>query len=315
MKQLTRKEEEELATLMKEALKKPPTIGLVGVSGVGKSSTINTLFKTQLPVSHTVACTKEFWELKLDVKMTQGPAEGEGVKLIVHDAPGLGEDLAKDDEYLGMYRDKLPDCDVILWVLAARNRAVALDQHYLVQLDGFHDRIVFGLNQVDLVEPMNWKAGLPIPSKEQETHIAKIVEDRGLRLSSVMKRKVEVIPYSTVRGYNLEALFTAMLQACARQRSWILSGLKNFSYKDAIPVELLQGQKRVSLGSPERPPDGRDKADSPEKTEHSGGFLPSLLNMFFGHQPAKELPTKEELNELESKVLEGRRRLRSGSRD
>jgi predicted GTPase len=310
MKRLTRREEEELAELMREALKKPPTIGLVGVSGVGKSSTINTMFKTKLPVSHTVACTKEFWELKLDVKMTQGPAEGQGVNLIVHDAPGLGEDLAKDDEYLAMYRDKLPDCDIILWVLAARNRAVALDQHYLMQLEDFHDRIVFGLNQVDLVEPMNWKMGLPIPSKEQEKHIAEIVEDRGRRLSAVMKRKVEVIPYSTVRGYNLESLFTAMLQTCNGHRSWILSGLKNFSYKDAIPVELLRGRNRVSLGLSEEV----GEVEPPDDTEHGGGFFSSLVNKFSGHQSTKKPPTEEELKELESKVLEGRRRLLSKPR-
>lgn len=157
----------------------------MGVSGVGKSSTINAMFKTSLPVSHTVACTKEFWALKLDLKMTQGPAQGRGINLVVHDAPGLGEDLANDAQYLSMYREKLPDCDIILWILTARNRAVALDQHYLTQLEEFQDRIVFGLNQVDLVEPMNWPPGLPIPSVEQEKHIAEILKDRGRRLSSV----------------------------------------------------------------------------------------------------------------------------------
>jgi hypothetical protein len=67
-------------------------------------------------VSHTVACTKEFWALKLDMRMNQGPAEGQSVNLVVHDAPGLGEDLAKDEEYLSMYREKLPSCDIILWI-------------------------------------------------------------------------------------------------------------------------------------------------------------------------------------------------------
>ena len=276
MKKMTRKEEKELARLIGAALEKPPTIGLVGVSGVGKSSTINAMFKTDLPVSHTVACTKEFWALEADLILNQGPAQGHAVKLLIHDAPGLGEDLAKDDEYLAMYREKLPRCDVILWVLAARNRAVALDQQYLTQLAGFHDRIVFGLNQVDLVEPMNWKSGLPIPSVEQEKHIEEIVADRSRRLSPVIGREVEVIPYSTVRGYNLEALFTAMLAACADHRSWILSGLKNFSYKDTVPKELWRGQEKVSLSSPppaepamgERSPEGGERAASGSSALH-----------------------------------------------
>lgn len=59
MKPLTQEEEAELARLIgAEVQAKPPTIRLVGVSGVGKSSTVNATFKTRLPVSHTVACTK-----------------------------------------------------------------------------------------------------------------------------------------------------------------------------------------------------------------------------------------------------------------
>jgi predicted GTPase len=43
-----------------EVTKRPPTIGVVGTSGTGKSSTINTMFKTSLEISHTRPCTKEF---------------------------------------------------------------------------------------------------------------------------------------------------------------------------------------------------------------------------------------------------------------
>jgi hypothetical protein len=58
MSRFSQREEEELARLVQELRQHPPTIGLVGVSGVGKSSTINRMFKTNLPISHTVACTK-----------------------------------------------------------------------------------------------------------------------------------------------------------------------------------------------------------------------------------------------------------------
>lgn len=312
MSKLTRSEEEKLAQLLGEALKRPPTIGLVGVSGVGKSSTINAMFKTSLPVSHTVACTKEFWALKLDLKMTQGPARGRSVNLIVHDAPGLGEDMVKDDEYLAMYRKKLPECDIILWVLAARNRAVALDQHYLMQLESLHDRIVFGLNQVDLVEPMNWRPGLPIPSREQEKHIVEIVKDRGRRLSVTMRREVEVIPYSTARGFNLEALFTAMLRGCTEHRSWIVSGLKNFSYRDAVPVDLLRGRDKIDLDAPEA--SASDEVASDNESEGPGGFFSALLSRLFGRSSDERQPTSEELDELESKVLEEKRRRLSKNR-
>ena len=48
------------SALRAELAQRPPTIGVVGVSGVGKSFTLNTLFNTGLETSDTVACTKEF---------------------------------------------------------------------------------------------------------------------------------------------------------------------------------------------------------------------------------------------------------------
>jgi predicted GTPase len=237
--------EEDKNQLIKLIQKKPLKIGLVGLSGVGKSSTINTMFKINLPISHTIACTKEFKEVPIKLKIKQGPALGKKVDLIICDAPGLGEDKEKDAEYIKMYKENLPDCDIILWVMAARNRAVTLDQSYLEQLlkdsSDLSERIVFAINQVDLVEPMNWNPKLPIPSKEQMTHIDEIVNDRTQRFSHILGRTdVKIIPYSSKRKYNLEVLFTELLESCAGNRSWIFGGLKNFSFEDAIPNELIE---------------------------------------------------------------------------
>ena len=236
---MTREDKEQLANAIARELQRPPTIGVVGVSGTSKSSTINTLFKTALPVSHTVACTKQFEANELTLRMHHGKAEGQATKLVVFDAPGLGEDVGKDPEYLDMYRKHLPQCDMILWVMSARNRAVALDQTYLSHFQDLHGRIVFGLSQVDLVEPMNWQPGLPIPSREQEANIKAIAVDRGKRMADVLGREVRVVPYSNYKGYNLEELFAALLQTCQGDRAWIFAGLKNFSYKDF----LLAGMK------------------------------------------------------------------------
>ncbi len=227
------------AAISKEVNENPPTIGLVGVSGVGKSFTINTLFKTQLPTSDTVACTKEFESIDLSLKFISGEMKSHPVQLRVIDAPGLGEDFNLDPNYLQMYEEHLPKCDAILWILAARNRAMALDQFYLKKLKKFHSRIVFALNQVDLVEPMDWNNGINLPSKKQLENIDKIVADRELKLSDVLGSKVIVEPFSAKHGYRLEELFTAIIKATQSKRKWIIDNLKNFNFRDFIPKEFL----------------------------------------------------------------------------
>ena len=251
---LTREEKSAIRNAIRnELLENPPTIGLVGVSGVGKSSTINTLFRTHLIISHTVAGTKEFE--KVDLSLTVKPESGtpEKTNLRVYDAPGLGEDLRKDEEYIKMYKKVLPTCDVILWIMAAPNRAIALDERYLLEFKPLFDKIVFGLCQVDLVAPMNWHEDLPIPSSEQETNITEIVADRTEKFSTILGREVKMIPYSNVRGYNLDELFLGILEAAPPDRAWIFQGLKGFNSLDFIPDNFELNPENLQDSSAPKP--------------------------------------------------------------
>jgi uncharacterized protein len=225
----TKEDEERLIrAIIDELLNHPPTIGLVGVSGTGKSSTINSMFKTNLPISHVVACTKEFRETNLRVKVSDTEARGKEALLRVVDAPGLGEDISRDPDYLKMYRKNLSRCDVILWVLTARNRAVALDQTYLKQLSDYQEKIVFGINQVDLVEPLDWNSRINLPSAEQERNIEIIRKDRKVKFEAVLDRKIQIVPYSAKYQYNLQELFTTIIEACPKHRAWVFSAIKGF---------------------------------------------------------------------------------------
>jgi small GTP-binding protein len=244
-KELTSEELEQVkAAIVKELTEKPPTIGLVGVSGVGKSSIINTLFKTNLATSNTVACTKEFDTVAL--KIERGIAEGQTAKLQIIDAPGLGEDIDKDPQYLQMYKDNLRQCDVILWVQTAKNRAIAIDQAYLMELKEFHSKMVFGLNQVDLLEPMNWDTKINLPSVEQVKSIDEIIEDRKNKMSKIVGKEVAFIPFSSKTRYNLQELFTTLLHHCPKERIFIFDGLKNFKHDDFLPEEVRKELEKTN---------------------------------------------------------------------
>ncbi|MCX4094628.1 GTPase family protein [Nocardia sp. alder85J] len=215
----------------------------MGVSGAGKTSTINALFKTDLPVGDTAARTKEFEAVDLSVRFD--PPRGDDrvtaispsafapqVRLRVMDAPGLGDNADSDEKHLCSYRRHLPGCDAILWVLAARNRALTPDRHYLTELTDFSERMVFGVNQIDVVEPADWRRAPNRPSPRQESNIRKILDDRTVRLSAIVGPDPTVIGYSSRHGYHLEQLFHALLTVCPSNRQWMFAGLKNFSHRD-----------------------------------------------------------------------------------
>ncbi|MDT9041652.1 GTPase, partial [Escherichia coli] len=86
-----------------------PVIGIMGKSGAGKSSLCNALFQGEVtPVSDVHAGTREVRRFRLS---------GHGHSMIITDLPGVGESRDRDAEYEALYRDILPELDLVLWLI------------------------------------------------------------------------------------------------------------------------------------------------------------------------------------------------------
>lgn len=243
------KDELSIEQAIRKAFKEtPPTLGIIGISGTGKSSTLNSMFNTNLAVSHVIPCTKEFINTNLKINCSSEYSTIENAALRVVDAPGLGADIAEDPKYLEMYHKHLTNCDAILWILSARNRAIALDQIYLKELKQYHEKIVFGINQVDIIEPINWNTKTNLPSQEQYKNIQIIVEDRKKKIESIIKKEISIVFYSAKKRYRLADVYEILINAAPKHRSWMFEPIKAFNALDWIP-EAIRGEVEQLLHS------------------------------------------------------------------
>ncbi|HHX8749802.1 TPA: GTPase family protein [Morganella morganii] len=141
-----------------------PVIGIMGKTGAGKSSLCNALFASEVsPVSDVAACTREALRFRLQV--------GERVMSIV-DLPGVGESQTRDAEYAALYRRQLPRLDLVLWLIKADDRALAVDEHFYRQVIGeqYRHKMLFVISQADKIEPAS---GSEILSTEQKRNISR----------------------------------------------------------------------------------------------------------------------------------------------
>lgn len=236
---------ENLEALRKAAiteLAKSPQIAVIGETGVGKSSTLNAMFNAGYQIDHVRACTREAAALELDISEVDG-ANG---SIIIYDMPRLGEDIDADELHRSTYRKVLGECDVAVWVLDGHSRLFTHTQQALRDVVavamGDLERLVIGINKIDLIRPGTWNNKYNLPSPEQEESIKTKIEDVLSKINKICKiPENRIIPYSAERWYRLEELFGAMLEACPEDRAWVLySRGKIANYLKKVDPEVLR---------------------------------------------------------------------------
>ncbi len=201
-----------------------PTIGIMGKTGAGKSSLINALFQSTLsPVSDVSGCTRQAQRFSMTMN---------NHTLTFVDLPGVGESLERDKEYHLLYRNLLPELDLIIWVLKADDRAWSSDEQcyrFLTEQCGYQpERFLFVLNQADKIEPCRqWDAKCQLPSPEQAANL--VLKQQAV--ITAFKPHHPVMVVSAVENYQLTEFAEQLIQALPADASSGVARQLNSTYR------------------------------------------------------------------------------------
>ena len=189
-----------------------------------KSSLINALFQSSLsPVSDISGCTRQAQRFSMTMN---------NHTLTFIDLPGVGESIERDKEYHQLYRNLLPELDLIIWVLKADDRAWSSDEQcyrFLTEQCGYQpSRFLFVLNQADKIEPCRqWDEQYHQPSHEQAANL----ELKQQAAITVFKPNHPVMTVSAAEGFQLTELAEQLIQALPAKASSGVARQLNSTYR------------------------------------------------------------------------------------
>ncbi|MBO4857830.1 MAG: 50S ribosome-binding GTPase [Treponema sp.] len=116
----------ELKNVMEQRTSKPPKVAMFGQAGVGKTTTICSLVGIDYDEAVKNGLISHTGQGTLDVRIHQLKTQQGIIDLI--DLPGYGVTEEEDAKHYELYRKIISECDVIVLVIQATNRAMAQDE-------------------------------------------------------------------------------------------------------------------------------------------------------------------------------------------
>ena len=237
-----------MSKLNEEITGKPFRVAVIGQSGVGKSSTLNHVFGLNLPISDIEEGTTEVIEKIFPMR--------DGFNLSIFDMPGLLQSRKKDAEYMNMYKEILPQCDVIVYIIKANTRNIGDDCRILKEMilpicncNAIMDNLILAVNKVDIIgesyapdDPeYMWDSINNQPTKKlvecirqkRQDIYTKLIDEKLVLLNSKDALKPEqVVFYSATYDYNLKDVLMAITNA----------GKRGFIYMAAVGFDRFLGK-------------------------------------------------------------------------
>lgn len=221
------------SALDKELVEKPFRVAVIGQSGVGKSTTLNSVFGLSNYTSNLVEGTTDIVEEVFPLR--------DGFKLSIYDMPGLNNDEDKDILYAKLYEKILPGCDVIVYIINAHSRDFGEDCRILKDVvlpitkeNKVMENLIIAVNKIDTIgenidpnDPeLQWDLLTNLPPQKLKsaikTKLGDITDkliDEGLLGTSDGLKSHQIVFYSAIKNYNLQDFIRAI--AKAGKRGWI----------------------------------------------------------------------------------------------
>lgn len=213
-----------------------PKIGILGKTGVGKSSLVNALIGEDIcEINEVQACTRNPKEVLMNISKDK--------KILLLDVPGVGENYSRDLEYADLYQKLLPELDLVLWLIKADDRAFTTDElmykHFVRPHLEQGKPLLFVINQVDKIEPIReWDYKNNRPGVKQSINI----ENKINEVSRIFETAVsQIIPISTIERYNLNVLVDEMVFALPED--------KQYTFVKKIDNELVSNETLIKAKS------------------------------------------------------------------